>query len=143
MVQQYFWFPLGQINKLIFDQCLLSFKGLFYSTAAFSFVLHFVSFRLNEGVFKEVTLKSSYLKVWGYMAKNSTGAEKYGHWDITTAWKVSKYGVFSGPSEYGGLLCKSVNIRIQSEYRKIRTRKNSIFGHFSRREGNINVKWCH
>ena len=25
-----------------------------------------------------------------------------------------------------------VNFRIQSEYRKIRTRKNSIFGHFSR-----------
>ena len=25
----------------------------------------------------------------------------------------------------------SVNLRIQSEYRKIRTRKNSIFGHFS------------
>ena len=24
-----------------------------------------------------------------------------------------------------------VNLRIQSEYRKIRTRKNSIFGHFS------------
>ena len=26
----------------------------------------------------------------------------------------------------------SVNLRIQSEYRKIRTRKNSVFGHFSR-----------
>ena len=25
-----------------------------------------------------------------------------------------------------------VNLRIQSEYRKIRTRKNSVFGHFSR-----------
>ena len=25
----------------------------------------------------------------------------------------------------------SVNLRIQSEYRKIRTRKNSVFGHFS------------
>ena len=27
----------------------------------------------------------------------------------------------------------SVNLRIQSEYRKIRTRKNAVFGHFSRR----------
>ena len=27
-----------------------------------------------------------------------------------------------------------VNYRIQSEYRKIRTRKNSLFGHFSRSE---------
>ena len=52
-----------------------------------------------------------------------------------TAWKVTKYGVFSGPyflvfglnTEIYG-----VNLRIQSEYRKIRTRKNSVFGHFSR-----------
>ena len=52
-----------------------------------------------------------------------------------TAWKVSKYGVFSGPyflviglnTEIYG-----VNLYIQSEYRKIRTRKNSVFGHFSR-----------
>ena len=47
--------------------------------------------------------------------------------------EVCKYGVFSGPyfpvfglntDIYG------VNLRIQSEYRKIRTRKNSVFGHF-------------
>ena len=51
------------------------------------------------------------------------------------AWKVSKYGVFSGPyfpafavntETYG------VNLRIQFECRKIRTRKNSVFGYFSR-----------
>ena len=41
-----------------------------------------------------------------------------------TVWKVSKYRVFSD-------LIYSVNLRIQSEYRKIWTRKNSIFGHFS------------
>ena len=49
-----------------------------------------------------------------------------------TAWKVSKYRVFSGPyfpvfglnTETG-----SVNLPIQSQYRKIRTRKNSVFGH--------------
>ena len=35
----------------------------------------------------------------------------------TTVWKVSKYGV---------------SLRIQSEFRKIWTRKNSVFGHFSR-----------
>ena len=28
-----------------------------------------------------------------------------------------------------------VNLRIQSEYRKIRTRNNSVFGHFSRSKG--------
>ena len=52
-----------------------------------------------------------------------------------TVWKVSKYGVISGPylpvlrlnkESYG------VSLRIQSEYRKIRTKNNSVFGHFSR-----------
>ena len=52
-----------------------------------------------------------------------------------TAWKVSKYGVFSGPyfPAFGlNTEIYSVNLRIQSEYRKIRTRKTSVFGHFSR-----------
>ena len=52
-----------------------------------------------------------------------------------TAWKVSKYGVFSGPyfptfglntEKYG------VSLRIQPKWGKIRTRKNSVFGHSSR-----------
>ena len=52
-----------------------------------------------------------------------------------TAWKVSKYRVISGPyfpvfwlntERYG------VSLRIQSTYRKIWTRNNSLFGHFSR-----------
>ena len=50
------------------------------------------------------------------------------------AWKVSKYRVFASPyfrafrqntEIYGENLC------IQSEYRKIRTRRNSVFRHFS------------
>ena len=52
-----------------------------------------------------------------------------------TAWKVSKYGVFSGlyfPVFRLNTGIYSVNLRIQAEYRKIRTRKNSVFGHFSR-----------
>ena len=48
---------------------------------------------------------------------------------------MSKYGVISGPcfsvfelnTEIYG-----VNLRIQSKYRKMRTRNNSVFGHFSR-----------
>ena len=55
--------------------------------------------------------------------------------DITTAWKVSKYGVFSGPYfPVFGLKTDiyGVNLRIQSEYSKIRIRKNSGFGYFSR-----------
>ena len=47
---------------------------------------------------------------------------------VFTAWKVSKYGVFSGL--YFPIY---VNLRIQAaEYRKLQTRKNSVFGHFSR-----------
>ena len=41
-----------------------------------------------------------------------------------TAWEVSKYGVISGPyfPVFG----------VMSEYREIRTRNSSVFGHFSR-----------
>ena len=51
-----------------------------------------------------------------------------------TVWKVSKYGVLSGPYfPVFGLNTEfySVNLRIQSKYGKIGTRKNSEFGHFS------------
>ena len=46
---------------------------------------------------------------------------KKSQWQWYTAWKVSKYGVFFW----------SVFYLTQSEYGKIRIRKNSIFGHFS------------
>ena len=45
----------------------------------------------------------------------------------------SKYGVIYGPYfPVFGLNTKiySVNLRIQSEYRKIQARNNSVFGHF-------------
>ena len=51
-----------------------------------------------------------------------------------TAWKVPKYGVFAGPySPVSGLNTDiyGVNPRIQYEYRKIPTGKNSAFGHFT------------
>ena len=49
------------------------------------------------------------------------------------AWKVSIYGVFCGlyfPMFGLNKEIYSVNLRIQSEYKKIRTRKNFIFGYF-------------
>ena len=52
-----------------------------------------------------------------------------------TAWKVTIYGVFSGPHfPVFGLNTEiyEVNLRIHSEHRKMQTRKNSVFGHFSR-----------
>ena len=66
---------------------------------------------------------------------------------IHTTWNVSKYGVFSGP--YFPLFWMnsenySLNFRIQSKYRKIWTRKNAVFGHFSRSVGHIcwrNASW--
>ena len=50
-------------------------------------------------------------------------------------FRESKYKVFSGPYfPVFGLSTErySVSLRIQSECEKIRTRKNSLFGHFSR-----------
>ena len=60
---------------------------------------------------------------------------EFGFDEIIIARKVSKYGVFSGPyfpvfglnTEIYGVI-----LRIHSEHRKIRTRKNSLFGHFPR-----------
>ena len=55
-------------------------------------------------------------------------------WIRNTVWKVSKYGVFSGPYFLAfGLNAKiyGVNLPIQSEDGKMRTRKNSVFGYFS------------
>ena len=52
-----------------------------------------------------------------------------------TAGKMSKYRVSSGPNfPVFGLNTEihSVNLRIQSEYGKILTRKKSVSGHFSR-----------
>ena len=55
-------------------------------------------------------------------------------WNTNTAWKASKYGVFSGtyfPAFWLNTERYFVSLRIQSKCGKIRTRKNSIFGHFS------------
>ena len=51
----------------------------------------------------------------------------------TTAWKVSRYGVFSGPyfPVFGLNTEIYVNLRSQSKYRKVRTMNNSVSGHFS------------
>ena len=63
-----------------------------------------------------------------------------------TVGNVSKYGVFSCPYFPAFELNTEryfVSLRIQSECGKIRTRKNSVFGHFSRSvsETGIAVPW--
>ena len=63
--------------------------------------------------------------------------------EITTARKVSKYGVFFSPyfPVFGlNMEIYSKNLRIQSENRKIWTRENSVFGHFSRSERSLLCK---
>ena len=51
----------------------------------------------------------------------------------STAGKVSKYGVFSGPYFPAfELNTERVSSSIHTKCRKIRTRKNSVFGQFSR-----------
>ena len=55
------------------------------------------------------------------------------------AWKVSKYGVFSGPHFPVFRLNTEIYGNVQSEYRKMCTRKSSVCGHFSR---NVTSKQC-
>ena len=65
---------------------------------------------------------------------------------VHTACKVFKYGVFYGPSFSAfGLNTErySVSLRIQSECGKIRTRKNSVFGYFSRSDSYANYVITH
>ena len=66
-------------------------------------------------------------------------------WVITTAWKKSKYGDFSGPYfPVFGLNTEIylVNLRIQPVYRKQGPEENSIFAHFLRSErGKWNCKF--
>ena len=62
-----------------------------------------------------------------------TSCAKRDRWLPITTWKVFKYSVFSGSYflVFGvNTEIYSVNLCIQSEYEKIRTRKNSVFGHF-------------
>ena len=61
---------------------------------------------------------------------------------LNTGWKVSKYEVFSGPHfSVFGLNTEIYGvISIQSKYGRIRTKENSVLGHFSRCE-NYNRSW--
>ena len=59
-----------------------------------------------------------------------------------TTWKVSKYGVFSGPYFLAFGLNRerySVSLPTQSDCGKTRTRKNFVFGHFWRSASSTSV----
>ena len=91
------------------------------------FFFNIISKDFTWGIFTAwwfVTIRTN-IRIWVYFfIRNSR-----------TAWKVSKYGVMSGPYfPVIGLNTEiyEVNLRISSEYRKIRTGSNSVFRHFSR-----------
>ena len=68
--------------------------------------------------------------------KRSQALEGY----LDTAWKMSKCGAPSGSYFPAfGLNTERcwVSLRIKSEYGKIRTRRNSVFGHFSHSENPV------
>ena len=84
------------------------------------------------------------LKLYGVIGNNCSWVENYpsnrkqcvaikSNENTSTAWKVTKYRVFSWSvlSVFGlNAEIYPVNVRIQSEYGKIRNRKNSVFGYF-------------
>ena len=104
---------------------------------------NFVNWKLSHALALNEHLSPSYS--WGkdfkqklYVFLVSKKSKKYRLSKIScsiTAWKVSKYGAFPGPHFPAFALNSerySVSLCIQSECRKIRARKNSVFGHFSR-----------
>ena len=100
---------------------------------------HFPPNRKFKNTFNKCTVQISYscktnLKSEIQLQKQKQHLKKH-----FTACKVSKYGVFSGPYFNAFGLNTEIYV-IQFEYRKIRTRKNSIFGDFSRSACNCNIK---
>ena len=84
---------------------------------------------LFQGPLQELRLKLLYYFIFLCCPTNPI------FFTMIAVWKVSKYGIFFDPYfPVFGLNTEiySVNLRIQSKYRKIRTRKYSVFGHFSR-----------
>ena len=64
-------------------------------------------------------------------------------WSVLyTKRKVSEVGVFSGPYFVVFGLNTGLDFRILSKYGKIRTRMNSVFGHFSHSVKETNGSFC-
>ena len=93
--------------------------------------------------FCDVSFLSNIMKLYwqSFLIKSSRGrtenSDEIHLWVIyvDAAWKVSKYGVF-----LVRIFLYSDWKLSQSEYRKIRTRKNSVCWHFSRRESHLIIR---
>ena len=119
---------------------------MFYEKSCFKSIR-----KINRKTLKQQVFSCEFCGIFksSFLCRASIGEyflKKWKHYHFTvtallTAWKVSRcrviYGlyfpVFGLNTEIYG-----VNLSSQSEYRKIRTRNNSVLGHFSRSDWNCN-----
>ena len=107
---------------------------VYFLTLCFIFCSRFFCFQILITITNEIRITAVNVLIY-YIQLRNILASLYNR--LVTAWKVSKYGVISGPYfPVFGLNTKiyGVNLRIQSKYRKIRTRNNSAFGNFLSRD---------
>ena len=116
-------------------------KLIFYKTASDLSAFATFSWRIEKNPVYFTTLGNIVFHKTAKFRKGFTFNKYQAHDGIArvwlrscTAWKVSKYRVISGPY-FPVFELSTENLRIQSEYRKIRTRNNSVFGYFSRSDG--------
>ena len=112
---------ISNVNKL---RCVFSFYAVVFKVLLFLIIS--ASRNANFPFSSTSSVNSVFL--WKFFKAAST-------WAIDLVWKVSKYGVLSGPYFPAfGLNTErySVSLHIQFNCGKIGTRKNSVFGHFSR-----------
>ena len=129
-IRSFFWIRnefklLLRIFKVFFFFCRYFHRVLIWKLQMWEGVTNIlnVSMTMIESLMKFLLLYFSNLELFRLLSV------------CPTVWKVSRYGVFSGLYFLVfGLNTEIyvVNLHIQSEYGKIRTKKNFIFGHFSR-----------
>ena len=100
---------------------------------------HFPPNQKFKNAFNKCTVQISYSCKTNLKSEIQLQKQKQHLTKHFTACKVSKYGVFSGQYFNAFGLNTEFHV-IPSEYRKMRTRKNSIFGHFSRSVYDCNIK---
>ena len=111
--------------------CLL-YTGEYLGSCQVSMMVLFTKI-INDFQPLSIFTKWSIIYTWLSSVLNTTLIH-YKLYKPSTAWKVSKYGVISGPYFHAFRLNTEryeVSHRIQSESVKIRTRNYPVFGHFS------------
>ena len=111
--------------------CLL-YTGEYLGSCQVSMMVLFTKI-INDFQPLSIFTKWSIIYTWLSSVLNTTLIH-YKLYKSSTAWKVSKYGVISGPYFHAFRLNTEryeVSHRIQSGSVKIRTRNYSVFGHFS------------